>query len=84
MRRAATAAGLTGTRIDVTVVKSDRQARTTGFAGSPTFRIGGRDPFAEPGQPPGLSCRLYRTPAGLRPIPHQPALIEAIRHATAA
>jgi hypothetical protein len=28
--------------------------------GSPTLLIGGVDPFAEPGQPPSMSCRLYR------------------------
>jgi hypothetical protein len=36
--------------------------------GSPTLLIDGTDPFAEPGQPPSMSCRLYRNddrqPAG--------------------
>jgi len=32
--------------------------------GSPTLLIDGVDPFAEPGQPPSLSCRLYRDDDG--------------------
>ena len=34
------------------------------MAGSPTLLINGADPFAVPGQVPGLSCRLYRDAAG--------------------
>lgn len=26
----------------------------------PTLLIDGNDPFADPGQPPSMSCRLYR------------------------
>jgi hypothetical protein len=33
--------------------------------GSPSFLVDGEDPFVEPGAPVGLSCRLYRTPAGV-------------------
>ena len=32
--------------------------------GSPTLLIDGVDPFAELGQPPGMSCRLYRDDEG--------------------
>ena len=32
--------------------------------GSPTLLVDGTDPFAVPGQPPSLSCRLYRDAAG--------------------
>ena len=32
--------------------------------GSPTLLIDGVDPFAEPGQPPSMSCRLYRDDDG--------------------
>jgi hypothetical protein len=32
--------------------------------GSPTLLINGVDPFAAPGQAPGLACRLYRDVAG--------------------
>lgn len=36
----------------------------TGFAGSPTILVDGRDPFPRTGQVDGLSCRLYPTPEG--------------------
>lgn len=82
LHRAAAIAGLPGARIDLSIIATADQARTAGFPGSPTFRIAGRDPFAEPGHLPSLSCRLYRTPAGLRPVPDQSALVAAIRQAT--
>lgn len=39
------------------------------FRGSPTVLVDGRDPFAEPDAPVGLSCRVFRTPEGLRGAP---------------
>ena len=51
-------------RHDVTVshrVADDRdEAARRGMHGSPTLLIDGIDPFAEPGQRPSVSCRLYR------------------------
>jgi hypothetical protein len=31
--------------------------------------IDGRDPFASPGDPVGLACRIYHTPNGVEPAP---------------
>ena len=31
------------------------------MTGSPTLLVDGADPFARPGQPPSISCRLYLT-----------------------
>jgi hypothetical protein len=45
-------------------VADEHEAAETGMAGSPTLLINGADPFAAPGQVPGLSCRLYRDAAG--------------------
>ena len=45
-------------------VADEQEAAETGMAGSPTLLINGTDPFAVPGQAPGLSCRLYRDAAG--------------------
>jgi hypothetical protein len=45
-------------------VANEQEAAETGMAGSPTLLINGTDPFAVPGQAPGLSCRLYRDAAG--------------------
>lgn len=45
-------------------VADEREAAETGMAGSPTLLVNGKDPFAVPGQAPGLACRLYRDEAG--------------------
>ena len=43
---------------------STTEAAEAGMHGSPTLLVDGVDPFAAPGQPPSLSCRLYRDAAG--------------------
>jgi hypothetical protein len=40
-------------------VASPEDADWYGMHGSPTIRVDGRDPFAEPDARPSLSCRLY-------------------------
>ena len=61
------AAALTG-RPDAVVrhrvVGAEREAAEAGMHGSPTLLVDGIDPFAAPGQPPSLSCRLYRDASG--------------------
>jgi hypothetical protein len=59
-------------------VRSEAQARELEFRGSPTILVDGRDPFAVPDAPVGLSCRLYPTDAGLRGLPSVEQLIEAL------
>jgi hypothetical protein len=45
------------------------EAAELGFCGSPTIRVGGADPLPPPpGEPTGLTCRVYWTAAG-RPSP---------------
>ena len=46
------------------VISDDADAVSWGMHGSPTLLIDGADPFLEPGQPPTLSCRLYRDDSG--------------------
>jgi hypothetical protein len=43
------------------------------FLGAPTIRVEGRDvePSADDRRDYGLACRLYRTPAGMSPIPNK-------------
>jgi hypothetical protein len=42
-------------------VKSDEQAARERFPGSPTIRVDGEDVFPnQPGEPFGLTCRVYR------------------------
>jgi len=59
-------------------VADEREAAETGMAGSPTLLINGLDPFAAPGQVPGLSCRLYWDAAGR---PARAPSVEDIRRA---
>jgi hypothetical protein len=41
------------------VVTDQQQAAALHMTGSPTLLVDGVDPFAEPGQQPSISCRLY-------------------------
>jgi hypothetical protein len=53
--------------------------------GSPTLLINGADPFAEPGQDPSMSCRLYHDENGqLSGAPSLSQLRQAIEQAAAA
>jgi glutaredoxin len=60
LRQALDDAGLREVRFTTRVVTDQNEAERSGFTGSPTILINGRDPFAEPGRPPGLACRVYR------------------------
>ena len=51
------------------LVSTPEQAERAGFRGSPTILVNGADPFAGPDDPVGLSCRLYRSPAGVDRAP---------------
>jgi predicted DsbA family dithiol-disulfide isomerase len=63
-RLEAVLAGYPDTIVRRRQVADEQEAAETGMAGSPTLLINGMDPFAVPGQVPGLSCRLYRDAAG--------------------
>lgn len=80
-RLAAALAGRSGIAVHRRVVSDERAAAQAGMHGSPTLLINGTDPFALPGQPTSLSCRLYRDAAG-RPAPAPSA--DALRQALAA
>jgi hypothetical protein len=69
IRSALAAAGLPGTPIRISVIESEREAEKRGFVGSPTIRINGVDPFAEPGRPAAVACRIYPGPAGTSGLP---------------
>lgn len=78
-------AGLQDVPVLTVIVTSPEQAAQTGFAGSPSFHLNGRDLF--PAAPTGgdaatdmasLSCRLYPTAAGLAGLPEQAALVAAV------
>jgi hypothetical protein len=51
------------------LVTTPEQAERAGLRGSPTILVNGRDPFARPEDPVGLSCRIYRGPSGVEHAP---------------
>lgn len=62
-------------------VESPEQADELEFRGSPTVLIDGKDPFDATG-PTGLSCRVYRTDAGLEGAPSVDQLVAALKEAS--
>lgn len=81
LRQAMSDLGLDSSPVSTRVVHSEVEAREIGFVGSPSIRINGRDPFAEPGQSASVSCRLYQTPAGPQSVPTTAAIRDALREA---
>jgi hypothetical protein len=80
-RLAAALAGHPAAAVRRRVVVDEREAAEAGMHGSPTLLIDGSDPFAAPGQPPSLSCRLYRDASGRTgPVPS----VEELRRALTA
>jgi hypothetical protein len=63
-RLSAALAGHPGAVVRRREVADEQEAAEAGMHGSPTLLVDGVDPFAAPGQPPSLSCRLYRDTAG--------------------
>ncbi|WP_351231249.1 organomercurial lyase [Streptomyces sp. NPDC002133] len=58
--RIAHAAEGRGVEVELVEVADQEEAARLGMTGSPTVLIDGVDPFAVPGAPASLSCRLYR------------------------
>jgi hypothetical protein len=71
----------TGVVADVRLVHVTReQADARRFLGSPSIRVDDRDvePGADARREYAFSCRLYPTPAGLRPLPREEWLHAAL------
>jgi Alkylmercury lyase len=84
-RLAAVLDGRAGVSVSRQVISDEGEAARCGMHGSPTLLIDGVDPFAEPGQPPSLSCRLYRDENGQVSGAPSPGLLrQAIEQAPAA
>ena len=47
-------------------MSTPEEAEELGLRGSPTVLVNGRDPFMDQASTASLSCRIYRTPGGLR------------------
>lgn len=66
--------------VEVVWVETDEAAQTHGFVGSPTFRVRGEDvvPVGDDALF-GLTCRVYRTPAGrFSPLPDRGELVSRL------
>lgn len=83
-RLAAVVDGRAGVWVSHQVICDEGEAARWGMYGSPTLLIDGVDPFAEPGQRPSLSCRLYRgDDGGTSGTPSASQLRQAIKQAAA-
>jgi hypothetical protein len=65
-------------------VHDEAEAARLGMHGSPTLLVNGVDPFAVPGTPVGISCRIYRDETGRTDgAPSVTALRQALARARA-
>lgn len=60
------------------LVTTPEQAERAGFRGSPTILVDGRDPFASPEDPVGLSCRIYRSQDAVESAPTVEQLLSVL------
>jgi hypothetical protein len=76
--------GLDADAVIVREIETDSDAEGERFVGSPTIRIDGIDVQAEPNEPVGLTCRVYRRRDGrISPTPDPADLHDAIARALA-
>lgn len=61
-RLAIALAGRADVTVERRVIDDEQEAARLGMRGSPTLLVDRVDPFAAPGVPPSLSCRMYRDP----------------------
>lgn len=79
LRQALDDAGRNDTPIMVRTITDDTVDAVPKFAGSPTVVIDGTDPFVEQASPgAGMSCRVYRSAAGMSGAPSLDALRRAV------
>jgi len=77
------AEGLDPDALEVREVGTEAVADSERFVGSPTIRIDGTDVAPEPGEPVGLTCRVYRLRDGrVSPTPDPVDIRDAIRRST--
>ncbi|MCL4561687.1 MAG: thioredoxin family protein [Chloroflexi bacterium] len=55
--------------VDLIEVKTDQEASKLKFLGSPSFQLNGQDLWPENRETYSLSCRVYKTPEGLKGWP---------------
>ncbi|WP_448620635.1 thioredoxin family protein [Geodermatophilus sp. URMC 65] len=79
LRAALDGTGTSDVEVTYGKVLTPREAESVEFRGSPTILIDGRDPFPDREAPVGLSCRVYRTGAGLTGAPTVEQLVAVLR-----
>jgi hypothetical protein len=79
VRQALDRLGTSTPSVELCAVRDEAEAHRLGFRGSPTVLVDGVDPFAEPGAPVGVACRVYATPAGPEGAPSVEQLKDALR-----
>ncbi|HEY5482968.1 MAG TPA: thioredoxin family protein [Propionibacteriaceae bacterium] len=77
LREALAAVG-SSTEVERVLVATAEEAEAWDFHGSPSILVDGEDPFAEPGAPVGLACRLYRSSAGVSGSPTTEQLVDVL------
>jgi hypothetical protein len=77
--KAALAAEKQEGEIHLVKVEDNAQAARLKFAGSPSFRVDGRDLWPEERKRYNLSCRVYATSQGLKGTPTVEMLREQVR-----
>jgi hypothetical protein len=75
--------GLPHTAFTLVLIDSEETARARAFSGSPAFVVDGIDLFAATETVGGMTCRVYRTPDGLRNVPALRDLRRALEQALA-
>ena len=74
--------GLDPQAVELREVATDAQAEDEQFVGSPTIRIGGEEVAPAPGEPAGLTCRIYRRRDGsVSPVPDREEVRDVVRRA---
>ena len=79
LREALALADRDDVRVQHRLVATPEEAEAAGFRGSPTVLIDGQDPFSQPDAPAGLSCRVFRTEAGLTGAPTVEQLLAVLQ-----
>jgi hypothetical protein len=87
LRDALSAVGLPEVEVRMREIRTDEEAESAEFRGSPTILIDGADLLrtgGDAGEPVGLSCRVYRHRDGrISPIPDPDDLRDALRRVRA-
>ncbi|WP_136708043.1 hypothetical protein [Agromyces sp. H66] len=79
MRQALDGIGFADVPVDCVLIRTERDAVRSGFAGSPTIAVDGEDLFPSDGRSTDLACRVYLTETGLAGAPTRTQLERALR-----